>query len=212
MSTSSTDQKNALERGKIFIAETRRKVEQLADDFAEGKLNREQFQKLYERYQLQISGVRSLLAEADPSRWVEAIDGERTIDIRSRLMAKAVGMLIYNNETGTLLDRLGLFLADPVFVSNMMEKLANQDSNMPANPPQLVVQEAGGEWVLLMKGELTTIAMTFSREPTAEQKASVFKLLKDFERANVLILQRPNIAPDQLAMPFRVIIQQAGRL
>lgn len=199
-----------MERGKTFIAEARAKMDKLAEDFADGKINREQFQALYERYQTQINGVKALLAEADPTKWLESADSESTIDIRSRLMGKGVGMLIYTNKSGMLLDKLGDTLIDPLLISELMEKLSKQ-AYSPENPPQLVTLEPGANWIYITMGQLATVVMLFSREPTAEQKATVIKMLKDFERANVFMLQKPNITPDQLAMPFRTIIQRTGR-
>lgn len=204
---------HSVEGGKAFLVTTRKKVEQLLEDFADGKLNREQFHILYERYQTQMNGVKALLSEEDPSKWIEAIDGEQTIDIRSRLMAKAKGMLIYRNSTGSLLDKLGEFLIDPLIISSQLDKLAQLTGKTPANEiPQLVVEEAGLGWLYLAQGKLTTIVMTFSREPTADQKATIKHLLEDFEQANAVALKQPIVSPDELGMPFRVIIQRAGRL
>lgn len=201
----------ATERGKAFIRETRTKMEQLVLDFADGKLNREQFHVLYDRYQTQINGVQALLAEEDASHWSDILDGEHTIDIRSRLMAKAVGMLIYVNETSILLDQLGQVMIDPLVVSDLFERLAKNAVNSTDEYPQIVIEIGGMGWALAMQGDLTTIIVVFSKEPTAQQKSAITRLLHDFERANALILQRPNITPDQLAMPFQVIIRRAGR-
>lgn len=201
----------AVERGKAFIAETRAKMEQLVLDFADGKLNREQFHVLYDRYQTQINGVQALLTENDPSHWSEILDGEHTIDIRSRLIAKAVGMLIYINETSILLDQLGQVLIDPLVVSDLFERLAQNPMGSPDEYPHIVIEVAGMGWALAMQGDLTTIIVVFSKEPTAHQKSAIIRLLHDFERANALILQHPTVTPEQLAMPFQVIIRRAGR-
>lgn len=209
MSKPPDDRKQTIETGKAFIAENRRKMEQLLEEFAEGKLNRDQFHTLYERYQVQINSIKALLVEEDPSKWVEAIDGVATIDIRSRLLGKAIGILIYTNRTGTLLDKLGTVQIDPLMVSELLEKIARQPRN-DAISPELVAQRPNADWLYVVKGDLTTIIMLFSREPTIDQKLTVLRLHKDFERANVFMLQRPRITPDELAMPFRVIVQRSG--
>src|SRR5688500_18935830 len=99
MSTPKEQAERSVQQGKMFIAQTRNKMKQLVDDFAEGKLNREQFQVLYERYQSQINGVKLILAENDPTSWAEALDGDETITLRKRLLAKATSMAIYINKT-----------------------------------------------------------------------------------------------------------------
>jgi hypothetical protein len=77
--------------------------------------------------------------------------------------------------------------------------------------PQLVAEVKKIGWVFVVEGELTTIVMIFSKEPTIDQKSTVMDLLKDFERANQGHLKQPNVTADKLAMPFRVIIRRASK-
>lgn len=216
----STDE--AIQNGRMFIRQTRAKMEKLVEEFADGKLNREQFHTLYERYQSQINGVQTLLFESDPTRWAEILDGEETIDIRSRLMAKATGMLIYTRHTGTLLEELGHFDVDPLQVSLLLKQLWQLDkkednltfrSTSEGVPdfPQIVAEIPEGGWLFLVRGNLTIIVMSFSREPIAHQRDTILHLLNDFERANAVILKQTNITSNELVMPFKVAIRRAKK-
>ena len=208
------------ERAKAFIAEARKKMEALVEDFVEGKLNRDQFNTLYDRYQTQINGVKSIIVAADPESWTEVLDDEETFHIRQRLMAKAIGMLIFLKNATAPIDTLGkVSLDQEKHIKSLFKQLAEKKKS--GNPtasmemfrfPQLVTEIKDVGWVFMVEGELTTIMMVFSKEPTIDQKSTIMDLLKDFERANQAHLKQANITADQLAMPFRVIIRRASKL
>jgi hypothetical protein len=210
---------NEIQRAKAFIADSRKKMEALVEDFVEGKLNREQFNTLYDRYQTQINGVKSIIVAAEPELWTEVLDDEETFHIRQRLMAKAIGMLIFLNNTQKPIDTLGKSALDQTQIEPLFKQLAEKKKS--GNPtasmemfrfPQLVTEMKKVGWVFVVEGELTSIIMIFSKEPTIDQKSTVMDLLKDFERANRAHLQQPDVTAAQLAMPFRVIIRQASKL
>ena len=210
----------ATRQGKMFIAQTRKKMKQLVDDFANGKLNREQFHTLYDRYQQQINGVKLILAENDPTMWVAALDNNETINLRKKLLAKATGMVIYT-KSGTRLDQLGKFNLDGESLAKLMQKFSDKlDKEKPKseeeldNLPtkkrysQMVVESQPHGWMFLARGRLTTIITAFSREPTQDQRDTMVRLLRDFETANFGHLARPNVTVDELAMPFKVFVQR----
>lgn len=210
---------NEIQRAKAFIAETRQKMEALVEDFVEGKLNREQFNALYDRYQTQINGVKSIIVAEEPESWTEVLDDEETFHIRQRLMAKAIGMLIFLNKSHKPIDTLGKVSLkqnqiDPLFKQlDEKKKSGNPTASMQLfRFPQLVTEIKKVGWIFVVEGELTAIIMIFSKEPTVDQKSTVMDLLKDFERANQAHLKQPNVTADQLAMPFRVIIRRASKL
>lgn len=207
--------KNPVANARSFITETRSKMEQLVEDFAIGKVNREQFHVLYERYQSQINGVKLLLAEADPSHWTEILDGEKTHLIRKRLQAKAVGVVIYYNRTSACLETLGQISADRQQVKSLLEKLIEQIKQHTYNQNQgypIMVVEVGAKcWLFIARGEIATVLTEFNGEPTTDQEDTLIALLRDFERANAGILQQNAASPDHLAMPFQVFVQRARK-
>ena len=210
----------SVKQGRMFISQTRTKMEQLVEDFADGKLNREQFQKLYDRYQTQINGVKLILMENDPTMWSSALDTQETLALRKKLLAKAVGLVIYLNETGTLLDTLGKFEVDGVNVAKLMQKfkdyVAEHDEPTSSHPTearyrQLVVELPPYEWMFVAKGLMTTIITRFSREPTQDQRETMIRLLRDFEMANASHLKKDNVTVEDLAMPFQVFVKRQSR-
>jgi hypothetical protein len=224
MSSPKEQAERSVQQGKMFIAQTRNKMKQLVDDFADGKLNKEQFHVLYERYQSQINGVKLILAENDPTTWTEALAGDETITLRKRLLAKATGMAIYINKGGTLLDTLGKFNIVGHDVTKIMEKFNNQLAKERATPDdevdnlptiqrysQLVIEMPPYGWVFVAKGRLVMIINTFTREPTQDQRDTMIRLLRDFETANASHLMKENVTSYDLVMPFRVFVQREAK-
>ncbi len=215
MNTIVDNSQNAVTKARSFITETRSKMEQLVVDFADGKLNREQFHVIYERYQTQINGVKLLLAESDPGGWTEILDGEKTQMIRKRLQAKAVGMIIYHNRTSACIETLGEITAERGKVKALLEKLIEQIKQKTFNQNQdypIMVVEVGTKcWVFIARGAIATIVTEFNGEPTTDQEDTLIALLRDFERANGEILKRNDTQADHLAMPFQVFVQRARK-
>lgn len=205
----------AIKDGEVFISATRSKMEKLVEEFADGRLNREQFHTLYDRYQTQINGVQTMIRDTDPDGWQQMIDGERTIAIRKRLMGKAKGMLIYNDKTGILLDTMGDFSVDPLLISELLKKLGEEEKEKArsedASDNCMAVETKDNSWVFLARGKFTTIVTAFTREPTSDQQETLMQLHKDFERANASLLEKSGVTVNELAMPFRVLIKQAGK-
>ncbi len=210
----------AVKQGRMFISQTRTKMEQLVEDFADGKLNREQFQMLYDRYQTQINGVKLILMENDPSMWSTALDTQETLALRKKLLAKAVGLVVYLNKTGTLLDTLGKFEVDGTNVAKLMQKFkeyVDKHGEPTSSHPteiryrQMVVELPPYDWMFIAKGLLTTTITRFSREPTQDQRETMIRLLRDFEMANTSHLKKPNVTVEDLAMPFQVFVKRQSR-
>jgi hypothetical protein len=205
----------AVSKGRDFIAETRSKMEQLVEDFADGKLNREQFHVLYERYQSQMNGVKLILMEADAGQWTEILDGEKTHAIRKRLLARAVGMVIYHNRTNRMLETLGEISADRLRVKELLQKLIEQSQQKGfasnQNYPTLVAELRPKCWLYIVRGEATTIITEFNGEPTLDQQETLLELLRDFERANVQMLKEAGATAEQLVMPFYLFVQRAQK-
>lgn len=206
----------SIREGKAFIQMTRQKMDQLVKEFADGKLNREQFHTLYDRYQSQISGVQAVLYETDPSAWTDMLDGEKTFNIRKRLMAKALGMAIYNDKSGILLETLGEFSVDPLRISQLMMQLGETEPTPAANEgekeyPQIILELENKDWIFLAKGDYTTIVITFSREPISTQLETILQIMTDFEKANATYFGQEHVTADELAIPFRTLIKNVGK-
>jgi hypothetical protein len=215
----------AIQQGRMFISQTRNKMKQLVDDFAEGKLNREQFHILYERYQSQINSVKLMLDENDPTTWSQALDGDETIALRKKLLGKATGMAIYINKGGTLLNTLGNFNPDGSSIAKLFKKfdeqIAKDKAAIGQNDPdivptiqryhQMLMELPSHGWMFVARARLTTIVTIFTREPTQDQCETMLRLLRDFETANASHLQKENVTATDLAMPFQVFVKREAK-
>lgn len=175
----------------------RGKLRKVAEEFARGEINNEQFHTLYERYQAQLN----LLALAPDSLSLKAMTGqEETVAIRSRLMARALSMAVYHHSSGLLIENIGGFnqpLADLIPVVNQL--VAAIKAGKQAEPR---VQPAGEGYILFVPGHYSTALMVFDHEPIIRQVASVQEMHDDFEIANQAVLSRERPEDFRLASPF----------
>jgi hypothetical protein len=95
--------------------ETRKKIDDLLDQFSRGKINREQFQAVYAHYNSKLESAELALEQNDPSL-ISSQPGQ-TFDILQAHMAKALGIMIYHNRSGLFVDTLGDFDIPPARIA-----------------------------------------------------------------------------------------------
>jgi hypothetical protein len=95
--------------------ETRKKIDDLLDQFSRGKINREQFQAVYAHYNAKLESAEQALQQNDPS--LLASHPGRTFDLLEAHMAKALGFMIYHNRSGLYVDTLGDFDIAPARIA-----------------------------------------------------------------------------------------------
>src|SRR5262245_41859911 len=95
-------------------AQIQEKIQKLLAEFAEGSISREQFHAVYERYTSQLAMAEMAMRSSSPDMVMGMVqDGTSTLVVKEKHMGKAVGMTIYNNRSGTLLETLGDFEVPP---------------------------------------------------------------------------------------------------
>jgi hypothetical protein len=197
--------------GQEFIAEIHAKMNKLVEEFSQGLINRTQFHQLYERYQKRIMSVAQLIVEDDPATWREAVEGtEETIVIKQRLMAKALGMAIYDNNSGMPIETLGNFNVEPELLVPMLSSYQSAASEIFRAGMRSTAMD-NGNWLCFVPGALTTLVALFSLEPSPNQLETIERLHRDFERANAQALEQGNVDPEMLAYPFLSFIQRGSR-
>jgi hypothetical protein len=101
-------------------------MEQLAEDFAAGRVDTAQFQELYTHYQQERRAIEEALEEAlEAATWravVAAEEGESTI-IRRRRAARVLGYAIYLNASAALLRSVGEYDIDTQLVGSTLDSL-----------------------------------------------------------------------------------------
>jgi hypothetical protein len=193
---------------KAFKAQIHEKIQKLLSEFAEGKISREQFHVIYERYTSQLAVADMALRSKMPEAVMGVMqDGTSTIAVKEAHMGKAVGMVIYYNRTGTLLETLGDFEVPPTKLAPILN-----DFTMLMQSGKMIEREirkiSAKQWLVFAAGKFTTVVTLFHNEPSELQIREIERLHHDFEQANGAIFQKGQVDASKLAYPFLVFVQK----
>jgi len=163
---------------------------QLAEDFAQGKLNRMQFQEIYAHYQKQRQAVEEAIVQTPNSdQWQHNVAVGMTGLLRERHSAKILAYAIYDNTTSLPLASVGQFLIDTSLLVPMLSSFRSAATEMFGAGLRSTEIE-GGRWLCFVPGKYTTLIVLFSVEPARVQLTLVEDLHRDFEVANQPTLHR----------------------
>lgn len=213
--TSSTLPDDVGNQGVAFIEGLNAKIQSLVAEFASGRINRTQFQQIYDRYQSRLIAVKQLMANQNFNALTEHFDhmsaDEQTIAIRKRLIAKAIGMSIYQNSSGMPVETIGEFKIDTALIVPMLSTFRSAAVEMFSAPMRSTVLE-NGQWLHFVPGQFTTLIALFSLEPSEQQMEIVHHMHQDFEKANQKALSCEFIDAGALVYPFHSFIaRHTGR-
>lgn len=193
---------------QAYKAQIQQKIQKLIAEFAEGQISRAQFHAVYERYTSQLA----LTDMAGMSRMPDAImgmmnDGQSTIAVKEAHMGKAIGMTIYNNRNGTLLETLGDFDVPTAKLAPILN-----DFTMLMESGKRVDREVrrigAKQWLIFAAGRYTTVITLFHNEPSEQQSREIERLHHDFEEANQGFFRSGQVDSSKLAYPFLVFVQR----
>jgi hypothetical protein len=193
-----------LESAQEYVDSVRKKIYQLATDFAAGAINRTQFQVLYSHYQTEISQVESMIA-TQPEDWEKVSTKGESVMLRKRYMARAQAYAIYDNVSGLPLGILGSFRLDPALVIPMLSAYRSATHEIFGSSLRLMQQE-DGRWLCFVSGKLSTLLAVFTNEPIAKQLQYLNELHQDFERANQPFLNQHPIQVKDLIYPHEYFL------
>src|SRR5258706_11392471 len=199
------DPKNKIQAMKAQIQE---KIQKLLTEFADGTISREQFHAVYERYTSQLAMAEMAMRSSSPDMVMGMVqDGTTTLVVKEKHMGKAIGMTIYNNRSGTLLETLGDFDVPPDKLSPILN-----DFSLMMDSGKLVEREVrkigAKQWLLFAAGKFTTVVTLFHNEPSEQQSREIERLHHDSERANASFFNKGQVDASKLAYPFLVFVQQ----
>lgn len=190
-----------------FKAEIQKKIHFLITEFAEGKISREQFNMIYMRYSSRLEIADHAMFSGNPDAIQIVQGGPPTIAVKEAFMGKAIGLGIYHNKSGTMVDTLGSFEVPVALISPVLNDFS---AMMEAN--KLIdrrIRKLGlEEWVLFAAGKYTTIVTLFHNEPSQVQIRELERLHHDFEEANQSFLKKESVDKNKLAYPFLSFVQQ----
>ena len=179
------------------------KIGRLADDFANGNINRQQFQELYAHYQREMRTVETLVqinAGESEGEWGDAFQEGQSVVIRQQHAAKAKGYAIYENSSGMPISTLGKFEVDPALFVPMLSSFRSATAEIFGGSIQATAIE-GGRWLCFVPGKFTTMMSIFTAEPAKKQLDFLEQLHGLFEKANRALLANPPVDANELVFP-----------
>ncbi|VAW31189.1 hypothetical protein MNBD_CHLOROFLEXI01-4799 [hydrothermal vent metagenome] len=184
-----------------FLEKLQEKIGRLADDFANGSINQQQFQKLYAHYQREMRTVETLIeTDQSQSQWGDAFQEGESVLIRQKHAAKAKGYAIYDNNSGMPISTLGKFEVDPALFVPMLSAFRSAMAEIFGGGIQSTAIE-GGRWLCFVPSQFTTMMALFTAEPANKQIAFLEQLHSLFEKANRALLPNSPIEIDDLVFP-----------
>jgi hypothetical protein len=169
---------------RLFLQELRAKMARLAEDFAQGKLNRKQFQEIYSHYQKQRQAVESAIVGASGAdQWRSSIVTGTTGVLRERHAAVVMAYAIYDNTSSLPLASVGRFRIDAGLLIPMLSSFRSAATEIFGAGLRSTEIE-GGRWLCFVPGYHTTLMVLFSVEPARVQLTLIEDLHRDFEVAN----------------------------
>lgn len=197
-------------KASALIAQLRVKMRKLADEFARGDINREQFHKIYEHYQSQLNLAASTLAQMGDQK-IESIQSGETIMLRKQLTAIARAAVIYHHASGEVIETIGEpgFPVDTLLptLTAISEQVRGSAGRDPLPESQIVT--VGKDWALFVPGEFSTAVMIFSNEPVIRQIEIVENMHRDFEIANEAALHSGQTQAAKLVYPFLAFVRRS---
>ncbi|MBK8021582.1 MAG: hypothetical protein IPK19_09165 [Chloroflexi bacterium] len=187
----------------------RQKMEQIADEFSAGKLNRAQFYALYKRYSEQRTIIERLVErnpQTDAWKQVMGAPGQ-TGFLRTHFAATVLFFAVYRNGDRRPLYSDGREQPDYALFESVLIPLWK----LTTRPKLGLGRKRIGEekWMILGIGQFGATVVVWSTEPSISQARLVRDLHADFERANQAALQRGLITPDKLVFPQRALMDQS---
>jgi hypothetical protein len=197
-----------MQRAEEALINLRQKMANLAAEFAQGKLNRDQFDAIYTRYSEQRDIVERLLARnPDSQAWQSVIREGHTTFLKQHYASLVLSYAIYDQESFTQITVSGPLQLEHNQIEAVLNRLkAIRDQRGNPGPAQKKIAE--GRCVLFAPGEITIAVVIFSREPAAAQIARVQDVHLDFERANQHALRLRDYTVDQLVFPHRALLEE----
>ena len=190
------------------IAALRLKMGQIAEEYAEGKINEATFNAVYRRYSEQREITERLL-ERNPESdvWQSVMQPGHTGFLRDFYAAKIVSYGLYRLTDGhqiTLQGSVRLPHAQLMPIFTRVNDIIQKGHKLGAAWRQLKDQN----WVLMMPGQYSASVVIFSLEPAVVQRKMVEEAHRDFERANERALIRGDLAPQSLVFPHRALLEE----
>ncbi|MAS37892.1 MAG: hypothetical protein CL610_28105 [Anaerolineaceae bacterium] len=186
----------------------RKKMEDVAGEFAAGKINRTQFNAIYGRYDEQRMIIERIV-ERNPGSdaWKQVLrSGGQTAFLRDHFVARCLYFMVYRLNWATPLMMGGPRQPDMDDIEPVLATLFNKDQR----PHTGLARKAlgNGHWLVLAVGENALTIALYNLEPAKMQLSRVRDLHNDFERANRMTLLRGTRTLEKMVFPQRALVEE----
>jgi hypothetical protein len=207
-----TDQltpREQMQRAEEALINLREKMAQIAAEFAQGKINRAQFDAIYGRYSEQRVITERLLARnPETQAWQSVVQPGHTTFLKQHFEAHIISYAIYDQETSALIALTGMIQLEVAQVQAVLRRLRAIRQQRGVNPGPAQRKISDGKVVLFVPGDITISVVIYSREPSTAQLKRVQDLHQDFERANHRALQSHDYTDERLVFPHRALFER----
>lgn len=181
----------------------RERIQQVAGEYAEGKINSAQYNALYRYY----SEKRALLehicrTDANSSTWRTVAASDDTPFLREQFAARLLYCAVFRKgDTAPLLTigRIPRKVAESLYRTLRTIWDGNQWRYGVARRSL-----GDGIWLVLCLGRLAMTAAVFYLPPSGQQFHLIREAHQDFEQANASLLSR-NVSSDRMVFPQRAL-------
>lgn len=184
----------------------RHKMENIANEYASGKINQAQFNAIYGRYSEQRTIIERLIArDPDSPAWKQAATPGHTSFLRDHFQARTNYYLVFRHRVPRPLMMGGDTQPDIKEIGRVLSSLWN----MKNRPKTGLARKAmgNGRWLVLALGEFAVTLVMFTLEPSVTQMQLVGDLHADFERANRNAMERGTQTLARLVFPQRALVE-----
>ncbi|MBI9045450.1 MAG: hypothetical protein JEZ06_13245 [Anaerolineaceae bacterium] len=196
------------DEARVYLQKVKSKITSLAERFAAGQINRNQFEDLHAHYQSEISTIEQLISlEPDSEKWKQSVAEGQSILIKRRRAARFIGFSIYENQSGLPVETKGDFGVDPALFVPMLYAYQSATQEIFGSGMKST-QIEGGKWLCFAPGKFSTTLGLFSIEPSGSQIEKLGDLHQVFERANAKKLKSDPIDHHDLVIPHDFFINK----
>lgn len=185
----------------------REKMQRVATDFSEGRINRAQFNAIYAHYSEQQSIIERLI-ERNPENqaWRQVAQPGHTSFLRTHFEAHPLYYVVFRHHTPRPLITSG---EQPAGIKTPIVRILKSLWSLPEIPPGGLARKPlpDDRWLIIATGELAVTIVLYSLQPSTAQNHRVRDIHADFERANRISLQR-KVSPSKMVFPQRALLSQ----
>jgi hypothetical protein len=182
----------------------REKMEEVANEYADDRISRAQFNAIYAHYSEQRQIIEQIIARNPKNQgWKQAARSGKTQFLRQHFEAQAMNYVVYAHKQKRPVMGGGT-RPNMQRISSLLRTLWSTEK---VRVGVARISLGGSEWLIMAAGYYSVTFVTFHLEPSGEQVRHIRDLHNDFERANRLYLQRGKTNKLQMVFPQRALLE-----